>query len=557
MTTCKLSPHIERWLQMVEGGEVAACKEQHMLAAYVRRCFVEEDIYTDDEQLEKYLGLVRYFPYDKFFEWQAFCLALHLTTYRRADDMPRWPDLFLMIGRGAGKDGYIAVESFCLASPYSRLPQYDIDICATAEEQAMRPVEDILAVLENTQQRAKLSRHFYWTKQKVVGLKTRGVIRGRTNNPKSKDGMRSGMVVFNEIHQFANYDNIKVFITGLGKKKHPRRLYATTNGDVRGGPLDDLLDESMRILEGSQPDNGLLPFICRIDDKKEAHDPAMWEKANPSLPYLPSLRAVIEKEYAAWAVNPLSNADLMTKRMNRPQMDTEVAVTDWDNIIATRQPLPDLRGHACVAGVDYASISDWASVCLHFLVDGKRYDISHSWLCLQSRDLPRITAPWREWAEAGLLTPVDDREIHPDLIAGWLLRMGQQYNIRDVALDNYRYALIANSLRNVGFDHADRKNVYSVRPSDIYKVAPIVDSAFVNQTFIWGDNPVLRWAANNTKLVRASGRGGVDTGNVYYAKIEGKSRKTDPFMALVHAMTRESLLETSATEIYDVPVIIG
>ena len=58
----------------------------------------------------------------------------------------------------------------------------------------------------------------------------------RTNSPKGKDGLRSGIVIFNEIHQYENYDNIDVFTTGLGKKKHPRRSYFTTNGDKREGP---------------------------------------------------------------------------------------------------------------------------------------------------------------------------------------------------------------------------------------------------------------------------------------------------------------------------------
>lgn len=34
----------------------------------------------------------------------------------------------------------------------------------------------------------------------------------------------------------------------------------------------------------------------------------------------------------------------------------------------------------------------------------------------------------------------------------------------------------------------------------------------------------------------------MDTGNFIYAKIEAKSRKTDPFMALVASMTIEPLL---------------
>jgi len=60
-------------------------------------------------------------------------------------------------------------------------------------------------------------------------------------------------------------------------------------------------------------------------------------------------------------------------------------------------------------------------------------------------------------------------------------------------------------------------------------------------------NPVLRWAANNTKKVRAGKTLGTDTGNYYYAKIEGRSRKTDPFMAFVAAMVIEDKLEQPAT----------
>jgi hypothetical protein len=49
---------------------------------------------------------------------------------------------------------------------------------------------------------------------------------------------------------------------------------------------------------------------------------------------------------------------------------------------------------------------------------------------------------------------------------------------------------------------------------------------------------------NNTKRVRSSKKIGVDTGNFIYAKIEAKSRKTDPFMALVASMVIEPELGT-------------
>jgi phage terminase large subunit-like protein len=536
---------------MVETGAITACKDQILLVAYIRRCFETEEIYTDDGLLEKYLGLSKYFSFEHLFEWEVFCVALHLCTFRRSDGMPRWPDLLLLIGRGAGKDGFIAYEGMCLVSLYNPIYAYDVDICATAEDVAIRPVNDIIGAMENTRYTNKLKKHFYWTKEKVVGLKYNSTVKGRTNNPKSKDGMRSGMVVFNELHQYENYANIKVFVTGLGKKKHPRRLYATTNGDVRDGPLDEMIARSEQILNGAIGDNGLLPFMCRLDDKKEADDKTMWVKANPSLPYLPDLMAVIEKEYVDWKNNPVANADFMTKRMNRPQSDTEVAVTNWDNIAATNRELPDLTGWECTCGIDYASVSDFASIDLHFRKGDVRYDINHSWLCLQSKDLHRLTIPWRDWAEQGWLTIVDDVEIHPDLLCEWILQKAQLYQIKKIGIDNHRYTLVSKSLKAIGFDAKERKNVWLVRPSDIMKVHPVIESAFNNHNFVWGDYPPLRWATNNAKLERNS------VGNCFYGKIEPKSRKTDPFMAVVASMVIEGELSDGTSGGFDdLPVII-
>ena len=562
----EINRHVLAWIEAVEQGKVEACKDQHLLVAYIRECFATEDIYTDADLLERYLRQEVYFPF-KLVPWERFCIGLHLCTFWIESGQPRWPDLLLLVGRGAGKDAFISYESYCLLSPHSGLLAYDVDICANVEEQAMRPVKDVIGVLDNQQNRVKLKKYFRWTVESVTGLKYNGVLKGRTRSPGSKDGMRSGMVVFNEIHQYANYDNIKVFVTGLGKKKHPRRLYATTNGDVRDGPLDNLLDRAEQILKHRAPDNGLLPFVCRLDNKKLVHNPKYWPQANPTLPYAPDLMAVIKKEYAEWVANPAGNSDFMTKRMNLPQSDAAIMVTDYSNIQATaniilsdgtKQPrkVPDLSGHSCVAGFDYAMLTDWASANLRFWLDGLKYDINHSWLCLKSRDLPRIRADWRAWADAGQLTVVDDVEISPDLLANWIYEQGQQYDIKKLAMDNFRHALLASSLRGVGFDAKERKNLVCLRPSDIMRIAPVIVSDFENKRLVWGDQPALRWATNNTKLVKQAAKGGVDTGNFYFAKIEGKSRKTDPFMALVASATIENELEQSVCIYDDLPAAV-
>ena len=44
----------------------------------------------------------------------------------------------------------------------------------------------------------------------------------------------------------------------------------------------------------------------------------------------------------------------MIKHMNLPKGSGAVAVTSWDNILATNRKLHDLTGYPCVAGIDSA-----------------------------------------------------------------------------------------------------------------------------------------------------------------------------------------------------------
>lgn len=554
MTRCKLDPRIAQYLELVESGTPRVCRDQEALARHIRKCFDSQDIYTDTAQLDSYLGLQKYFPFD-LLPWEQFILALWDCTYWRSSGRPRWKTLFCMVGRGAGKDGFISFDGACSLSPYNPVPRYNVDICANNEEQAKRPQLDLVDVLETPKWQAKLDKHYYHTKEIIRGRKNKGCMKGHTNSPKGRDGLRSGKVIFNEVHQYENYDNITVFVTGMGKVAHPRVGIFSSNGEVSDGPLDDYLARSKRILFEGEADDGFLPFICRLDKKEDVHDPENWPKANPSLVYLPELRVEIADEYRDWLDHPEQNTSFMTKRMGIRSGQKEIAVTDYEKIRNTNKPLPDLTGWSCTVGVDYAEINDWAAVNIHFRRGEERFDINHAWICLQSRDLHRIHAPWQTWASAGHVTAVDDVSIHPRMLADYIRQAMGKYNIRMLAMDNFRWTLVSDEFQKLGFDPKDKARVKLVRPSDVMQTDPIIQHCFDRELFTWGDNPCLRWAVNNTKRVRSSRKIGVDTGNFIYAKIEAKSRKTDPFMALVASMTVESALEADQTVLPPIPAI--
>ena len=549
MSYKKLVPELQNYIDFVRSGEREVAEEQILLCNYVEECFLLENLFVDEEELHKYLSLQKYFPFE-LLPWEIFCFTIHNCTYSKPGIL-RWPDLFILVGRGAGKNGYLAFEDFCLISQYNKVKKYHIDICANSEDQARTSFDDVYDVLE--EHKTKLSKHFYWNKEEIKNLKTGSILKFRTSNHKSKDGGRQGKIDFDEYHEYQDYKLINVFRTGLGKKANPRTTIITTDGYVREGPLDKLKARSMQILKGVIKDNGLFPFICRISNEKEVDNPEAWHKANPSLYKFPNLQQEIEKEYVDYKDDPVSNSSFITKRMNWPKGDGDKEITSWDNILATNKEYPDLVGCDCVVGIDYAKTTDFVTAGLLFKYDSIYYWISHTWVCEACKDLGRIKAPLREWEEAGFLTFVKGPEVSPDIPANWLAEQGEIYNITKLGMDNYRYTLLAKALREVGFD-TDKKgknNILLTRPSNQMLIYPVINSLFSNHSIGWGDNPLMRWFTNNACLVPAQ------HDNYTFGKIEPKSRKTDGFMALVSAMCASSELEDSADTINISDLSIG
>lgn len=542
--------YIKEYLDIIDNEVFPMCKEQKLLSKFIKNIFDNEKLIIDEEKVEKYFSYQKYFPFN-LFPWEKFLFVLHNCVFKE-NGLPRFADLFILVGRGSGKNAYLAYEDFCLITPTHGIKNYDIDISANSEDQAKTTFNDIYNILEDPKYTKKMKRNFYWNKEEIINLKTKSKIKFRTNNPKGKDGLRSGKVDFDEIHAYQNWANINVFTTGLGKKDNPRRTYITTNGDVRDGPLDNLLEKAIMILKGEVEDNGFLPFICKLDEEKEVDNPDNWAKANPSLPYRPSLMEQMKKEYADYKINPYVNNAFMTKRMNIPKGSKDIEVTSWENILSTNKDIPNLEGASCTIGIDYTKVNDMMSVGLLFLKGGIYYWASHSWFCTNSRDKDRIKAPLEEWSEQGLLTIVDDIEINPDMATEWIQEQLIKYNFVKLGVDNFRLALLSKSMKNIGIDVTNKEQVKIIRPSDIMKIVPVIDSLFNNHQIVWGDNPLMRWFTNNTKLTDKN------LGNYVYDKIEPKSRKTDGFMAFVHAMiaAQDVLEDEDNNELFFMPPII-
>lgn len=548
-------PEVVEWLHMVEDGKIIACEEQHLLCAFVRHVFANERLWLDRLRLNKYLSYQKLFPFNLNAE-EKFMLTLMLCTYAEPG-VPRFDTLFLYVGRGFGKNGFITFIAFCLMSKANGILEYDVHVAATTEDQAKTSFEELRNMFERSPSR--FENGFDWNKKEIKNKSTSSIFKFLTANAASKDGGRPGALILDEIHAYENSELIAVLIGGLGKKDDARIFKITTDGDVREGPLDEEKEKAERILRGELPDDGMLPMMFKLDDASEIHDEAMWPKANPAILERPNLMQRYRKDYRAWVEHPQKHTEVPTKRFNCPTARQDIALTTRENLIAASRPIDmeKLRGLPCVFGLDYARTTDMVGACLLFHVDDEWVALHHGWWCVNSADAGEVKAPLEEWARDGWLTIVNDVDISPELPCVWARDTAAELGATIVigALDEYRLGLVKPKLLEVlGLDSSvkdtkeSKKQVYIVRPSDHMRVYPVIDSLLANHGIAWGDSPLMRWCANNVKVEPAPNN------NYRYGKIAPHSRKTDVFMAFVAAFSAREYLPESVKLVFAAPV---
>ena len=541
MKMYKYHPYIDEYMSMVENGEIESCEEQKLLMVYVRSELDREDVVINADMIEKSVDVpAKYFPFE-LFAWQKFLNAL-MYGVRYTDGRLVWNEILILMGRGGGKTGYMGYDSFFMTSGHHGIKNYDIEVVATSEEQAERTFLDVYEVLEDKKHTEKLKKAYKWTKTRIQHKKTRSVIKYNTSNARTKDGKRTGCAIFDEVHEYEDYKNINIYTSSQGKVRDSRIIYTSTDGYIRGGPLDDLKEKARMVLNREVEDLGFLPFICRLDSDEEVEDETKWEKANPSYRYNKDLQVQMKREYTNAKLNSSLWMEFMTKRMNRPQEDVRREVASYEDRLATNQPFPEvLNGITAIGGVDFADVRDFCSIGLLFKHGGKRYWIQHTFIHHMALKLQDINPEIIDLAKKKkLCTIVYDKSIEPERVVNWYLEKIKTFHIKKIAMDDYRASILKPKLEEAGIE------VEVVRRGRVThgKLAPLVDDMFINHSIVFGDDPLMRWYVGNVYVDE------LGNGNKEYKKIDKEKRKTDGFFAFLHSLNLDSELKdgTQLTE---------
>ena len=558
---------INEYIKFVEENPDETDEEIKLLIKnIIKPTLSRDDVFFDEETFNKAVKYCERWYY-KLFPYQKFAYALFFMYDKNNPDIVIFPDILILMARGNGKDGMIMPLANFLQTHYYGVKNYNIDIVATSEEQALNSFNVVYNMLEDNKQ--KMKKYFYWNKTEVINKTTHSILRYNTANAKTKDGKQTGMIIFNELHAYEDYKQLNVYTSGLGKIKHSRTVTITTNGTVRDGPLDEKLSLSKEILNGENNFLGLLPIIYKIDNiemvdipmkkfletgNKDDINITFWCQANPSLRFMPVLQNEIIKDYIKMKKQKSYRVEFYAKRMNLPQQDEEMVVTEWDLILQAsysdidrkiERKTGELLGKSAIVGIDFASLNDFASAGFLFKIQEEYIWRCKTWICKKSKFFNDIKFPFENIGQDGYrdFEITSGESINAREMIMWILTEMSKYNVKKIVLDTYRYKLLEQIFNEMGISVETKENPYGLvrmirYPASIAAiVAPRIEVSFTEKKINIGDSAMMRWAINNTCV-----KDGKD-GNKKYEKIEPKLRKNDPFMAFVAAMSAQDLLE--------------
>lgn len=552
--------YVEEYIKSWRDGEIILNKERILLIEWLEQDILTmDDIYFDSEQIESFIQFTEkwYFPLEPF---QTFLSCFIFLRYKD-DDSLVFDEFLIYMARGAGKNGFVSALVNYFISELHGIDFYNVSIVANSEKQAKTSFTEVYNTVDMNDD---LKEYFKHQKAVIESVDTKSIFQFHTSNASTKDGLRDGCVVYDEVHEYENNEVVDVFSGGLGKVKDSREFFIGTDGFVRDGFIDRLKARAMSILnrEVSVKEDSLFPFMCCIDDEEEMHDSNMWQKANPQFhpplsDYAKTLFKKVMKQYRKLQNDSSGYENFITKRMNLPKIDLEKSVTSWEKIEATNQSynLDDFMNRECIGCVDYASIRDFVANGLLF-VEGDKFivpkELTHSFACKPFVDKHyaysceksegnnkkdhRKFAPIREWEQKGLLTVLHKDVMDPHLIVKWFVdKRAEGYLIKKIIGDNYRMELLKPLFEAESFV------VEVIRNPDAASalLSPKIELAFDNHNVIFGDNPMMRWYTNNTLVV-------IDNkGNKLYRKKEPIKRKTDGFMMFLYGVWASRDLDTN------------
>jgi phage terminase large subunit-like protein len=314
----------------------------------------------------------------------------------------------------------------------------------------------------------------------------------------------------------------------------------STNGFLREAFFDARYEYGAHVAmwDDGFHDYQLLPLMYELDSREEWTDPACWEKANPGLGKIKSIKTLTEHVERAKR-DPSFLPTVLTKDFNIPENSNEGWLSYDEAVNMQTVPMEFLEHSYAVGGCDLSATTDLTCATLLIMKpNDERFYVLQKYFIPESKLNPEDIkhrsdreAPYRLWAERGWLKVCTGATVDYNDVTQWFVDMVKEHDIRplwvcyDAALSGYW----APQMTEIGFV------MEKIRQGPFTWTYPmkLLKGAFEEHRIIYQNNPMLRWCLLNT-AVKSLNKEGIES--IQPVK-SASNRRIDGMVSLLNAWT--------------------
>ena len=361
-----------------------------------------------------------------------------------------------------------------------------------------------------------------------------GVFQPLSSDSNTLDGLNPHCGIIDELHSIKDRNIYDVVKQGMSARRQPLLFQITTSGMNRNTIYDAQYEYAEKVLNGDVPDEHFLALIYELDSSSEWLMPDAWVKANPGLGTIKSLKTLtdnVEKAKNDLAFRPT----VLTKDFNLKNVSADTWLT-WEQLDNEETfDISEVENTYALGGCDLSATTDLTCATLLIRKRGseKLYVLQHYFLPQARIDKLEATttkeAPYKIWAERGLLTLCQGTMVNYADVTAWFQKMRDEHRI-DMWRCGYDRALAgywAEEMASVFGDSVMEK----VAQGPFTWTAPMKElgAMLTDKMVNYNNNPMLKWCLSNTG-VKATGT----VESIQPVKIQ-QNKRIDGMVSLLNA----------------------
>lgn len=439
----------------------------------------------------------------------------------------RFRETMFLVGRKNGKSTLLAaIALYLLIADHEGAAE--IYSVATKKDQARKVLtEAVNMVKQSPELRAVLKKR----RNDLFFPATASTFEALASDSNTLDGLNSHAVIIDELHAIRDRNLYEVMKQSTSSRRQPLVIMITTAGTVRESVFDSLYQIACDIADGKMKEPTFLPILYELDAREEWTDPTKWQKANPGLGTIKQYKTLAQFVERAKA-SPDDLPGVLCKDFNIREVSASVWLS-YDAIKSElRFEMEEVVNTYAVGGCDLSATTDLTAATLLIRKPGdpivyvlQQYFLPEKRIAaLEEKNTAE--APYRKWADRGLLTICEGNRVNYSDVTAWYCEMRDKWKI-DAIKVGYDRALAGywvEEMKANGFEmEAVAQGPYTWS-QPMREMGAALEGKQVN----YNGNPVLVWCLTNTG-VKKSG-----LNNIQPVKITEK-RRIDGMVSMLNA----------------------